>query len=36
MGLFKRNKKEPKKQEKTWENNQEDRIGEYDYESIDR
>ena len=36
MGLFKRNKKELKKQEKTWENNQEDRIGEYDYESIDR
>ena len=36
MGLFKRNKKGPKKQEKTWENNQEDRIGEYDYESIDR
>lgn len=36
MGLFKRNKKELKKQEKTWENNQEGRIGEYDYESIDR
>lgn len=36
MGLFKRNKKEPKKQEENWKNNQEARVGEYDYKSIDK
>ena len=36
MGLFKRNKREPKKAEQTWTNNQEDRLGEYEYKSRDK
>ena len=36
MGLFKRNKREPKKAKQTWTNNQEDRLGEYEYKSRDK
>lgn len=36
MGLFKRNKKEPKKVEQTWTNNQENGVGEYNYKSINK